>query len=474
MALFTRARAQHTGGGGGGGCPVGAGGGGGASSSTSTATAAAAAAAAPGRSHSVDHTDGVVPVPSGVLAYLSVLEPTDEMAHAFSSIPHLAVSILKLAHADARALVLRAPVIRAAFLAPECSVGHWVLDELLVPGKGMHSGGGIQKAEYSARILAPASSFHRDIKAEALCPDEDSGDERPSLFFEYCASLSSILLENAESQGLHPDDGDVSTEGENLAAAIAALPDLVSTLLDLPKAERGRIFDTYLMALVLGNPDSVGPWVVDRFRCVDDRERVAGAVEWCELVSERGRLEPARRKAVRQRVAGLANFLPSLLELPDVVQERVASTDVVAGVIDAMLTRPLTMLVIMIDGLALVLGLVVFTVSSISLVKNPTEVPEARIGVCLGVLFVVTVYLCAREISQARAMHRIGLFSVWYGELWNVIDVSAVVGVFLFLHAAITGQAVNRADYFQNLAASTAVFLWAKVLGFLKVSWEVV
>ena len=45
-----------------------------------------------------------------------------------------------------------------------------------------------------------------------------------------------MLLEHGRD--LHLSEGEVSECGEAMAAALAKVPDLTSTLLDLPKAER--------------------------------------------------------------------------------------------------------------------------------------------------------------------------------------------------------------------------------------------
>mmetsp|Transcript_4460 Transcript_4460/g.9508 ORF Transcript_4460/g.9508 Transcript_4460/m.9508 type:complete len:415 (+) Transcript_4460:18-1262(+) len=134
-----------------------------------------------------------------------------------------------------------------------------------------------------------------------------------------------------------------------------------------------------------------------------------------------------------------------------------------------MLTRPLTMTVIMIDGVSLLLCLLCFTVLSISLVKDPAEELAPPLCFCLWLLFSTNMYLATREVSQARAMNRIGLFGAWAADGWNVVDVGAVCGIFLFLQALVAGEPLRNKYYFQNISVLTALCLWAKVLGFLKV-----
>ena len=97
-----------------------------------------------------------------------------------------------------------------------------------------------------------------------------------------------------------------------------------------------------------------------------------------------------------------------------------------------------------------------------------------RIGVAIHRLSALITFailsaapLLALEISQARAMRKLGLFSTWASDLWNLIDLSSVLWVPVTLIVGFTRDAEDT--IFAVLASVGGLLLVAKLLGFLKV-----
>jgi len=81
------------------------------------------------------------------------------------------------------------------------------------------------------------------------------------------------------------------------------------------------------------------------------------------------------------------------------------------------------------------------------------------------VCFALGSYFLLREVAQFYAMYKLGLWKNWFQDPWNWVDVLASGGslalIVLFLQ-------VGPVEVFDNFASVVSIFVWIKLLGFLK------
>ena len=126
--------------------------------------------------------------------------------------------------------------------------------------------------------------------------------------------------------------------------------------------------------------------------------------------------------------------------------------------------EPESMLMIHFNGLCIVV-LIACYVRLTHLMRVGTDIH--RLGALIAVTVLAATPLLALEISQARAMRKVGLFRTWATDPWNQLDVICVLWVPATL---LLGFARGADDAtFDNFTAIGGLLLMIKLLGFLKV-----
>jgi hypothetical protein len=192
-----------------------------------------------------------------------------------------------------------------------------------------------------------------------------------------------------------------------------------------------------------------------------------GAVEFLELVSadlDTGTdkaISEAKRRVVCERIAGLNNLLAPMLRLPAHLQERVASSQVMIGVLDEMfIERPVALFVVTMDFFCVV-AMLTLVLKIGWHVQHPGALRYGEWGQILVVLALNSYYL-AREANNAIAMHRLGLQI----DSQDVVDFTTIGFVTLTMILCLS-EDTRMNDLFQMVAAVASGLCWFKLLGFL-------
>ena len=156
--------------------------------------------------------------------------------------------------------------------------------------------------------------------------------------------------------------------------------------------------------------------------------------------------------------------LADFLLLPSASLERVASQPRMIEKVNEKVVEDGSMLLIHFNGLCIVV-LIACYVRLTHLMRVGTDIH--RLGALIAVTVLAATPLLALEISQARAMRKVGLFRTWASDLWNQLDVICVLWVPATL---LLGFARGADDAtFDNFTAIGGLLLMMKLLGFLKV-----
>ena len=152
------------------------------------------------------------------------------------------------------------------------------------------------------------------------------------------------------------------------------------------------------------------------------------------------------------------------MRLPSASLERVASQPQMIEKVNEKVVLPASMLLIHFNGLCIVV-LIACYVRLTHLMRVGTDIH--RLGALIAFTVLAATPLLALEISQARAMRKVGLLRTWATDPWNQLDVICVLWVPATL---LLGFARGADDAtFDNFTAIGGLLLMMKLLGFLKV-----
>ena len=116
-----------------------------------------------------------------------------------------------------------------------------------------------------------------------------------------------------------------------------------------------------------------------------------------------------KKRSVALAVGKLPNLVPSLLQLPLKVQERVVVSPLVAELLDAKLAdRPLALLVVYGDLFLVIMLLVLVLLAAKRLQGDAMLQQEDRL--LLAVISCIDVYFFSRELLHASTMSSLKLF----------------------------------------------------------------
>ena len=175
-----------------------------------------------------------------------------------------------------------------------------------------------------------------------------------------------------------------------------------------------------------------------------------------------------KKRSVALAVGKLPNLVPSLLQLPLKVQERVVVSPLVAELLDAKLAdRPLALLVVYGDLFLVIMLLVLVLLAAKRLQGDAMLQQEDRL--LLAVISCIDVYFFSRELFQARTMSSLKLFGQYFHNRWNIIDWLALSFTAALVISGASGSYVRDSIGFRCLGAFTTSLLWLKVVGAIKV-----
>ena len=148
---------------------------------------------------------------------------------------------------------------------------------------------------------------------------------------------------------------------------------------------------------------------------------------------------------------------------------KVADFNIIRDVLDTKLTKPLAMLVVLLDGIANGVILGCYVAGTLLMVRHDGPLKGREIAL-LGAAILCDFYIAVREILQAKAMSRLGLFESWATDPGNMLDVFTVVSVLTTSGIALLGPSSVRSEtWFRILVVAASCSLWLEVLSFLKI-----
>ena len=162
-------------------------------------------------------------------------------------------------------------------------------------------------------------------------------------------------------------------------------------------------------------------------------------------------------------------WLPRVLQLEPREVVKVADFNIIRDVLDTKLTKPLAMLVVLLDGIANGVILGCYVAGTLLMVRHDGPLKGREIAL-LGAAILCDFYIAVREYLQAKAMSRLGLFGSWATDWGNLLDVFAVVSVLTTSGIALFGPSTARSEtWFRILVVGASCSLWLEVLSFLKI-----
>jgi hypothetical protein len=280
---------------------------------------------------------------------------------------------------------------------------------------------------------------------------------------------------------------DISTE---IVQSIASIPDLVKTILLLEDDDqRNFVLSTSLFRRVLVSKYSVGRWLTGMLQC-DEKRVWKRAIEYlklasdpsCHMLDQGSSLRTGSRNKsltivadepdeLYQEVAGLQDFVPSLLSLGEKEVEDVATTVLVRRVLDLIISRPFTVTVVFCDALFLAILIYGYRGAVDRLVIGS---PPGDVLVFIYVANTGIFYFIIRELGKAVSLCMITRRArLYFWSFWNVTDLLATI-LPLVSTVAIRSMFMSRktnvdnSDALRILLAVTTGFIWLRVLNFLK------
>jgi len=241
-----------------------------------------------------------------------------------------------------------------------------------------------------------------------------------------------------------------------LCKSIASIPNLVAALFHLPPDQR-HVLQLPMVQRVLASRYSVGTWLTRMLRSPEGSELV---LEYLQQVSQLDDDEEEMEIAMAQ----LPEFVPSLLSLgrADKIEE-FATTPLVSGVLDRIISRPFLVTVVFCDALFLVLLLSGYR-GAIHRWLTGQDIHPVHIAMTSMGIF----YFLIRELGKLISLvsNRVTTSNLW--TFWSLTDLGATL-----LALSSTCQLREFGDShdttaLRSMLAVTTGFLWLRVLSFLK------
>ena len=171
-----------------------------------------------------------------------------------------------------------------------------------------------------------------------------------------------------------------------------------------------------------------------------------------------------------QKVLSVAfdEILPVVFQLSDRELVKVTDFQIINSVLDVKLTLPLSLLVILADGIAIVSMLLCFggATRMICTHSKPVDTPE-RVALCFALLG--DGWLIYREANVVKSMAKMGMFNDWKNDPENQLDVFCLSSVILISIAAMVDDSLSDKAWFHSCIAVTCFFLWILLLNYIKI-----
>eukprot|EP00980_Cylindrotheca_fusiformis_P018831 scaffold6276_cov138-Cylindrotheca_fusiformis.AAC.18 len=267
--------------------------------------------------------------------------------------------------------------------------------------------------------------------------------------------------------------------------SIIVQTDLMETIL-LIQDEDDREFalSQTIVRRVMSSKQSIGVWLT---RMLQSRDKHVSerAVEYLKRISnqpsdqyhttDRSKVasnqdHPACDPLVDE-VSNLQDFIPSLLALGDRGMEEAATTSIVKGVLDRMISKPFAGIVVLCDVIFLMLMIVGFRSAVNTLISGNS------LAVVLRWIYVANIgifYFIIREIGKFFSLLSIAKRSrIYFLSFWNLIDFMATAlalasSVSMRWNFPVDDRGLDELSMLRGLLAITTGFLWLRVLSLLK------
>ena len=208
-------------------------------------------------------------------------------------------------------------------------------------------------------------------------------------------------------------------------------------------------------------------------------------IEFMEIVSRvapeesfddmdgRGDLDTLSRELSRTQDP---NLLVKLLQAPDVVKERVTSSRLMIRILNRKFKQPLSIMALFLDGISIGVLIPTYMVVVYRAILHRQFGADwysyysenLQYSHMIGVALTMILFLAIREIAQLVAMLRMKMFRVYFTDVWNWIDIAALVSA-TWAMAYITQRKTVDSAAFRLVTAITAIMLWGKFLGYTRV-----
>ena len=188
----------------------------------------------------------------------------------------------------------------------------------------------------------------------------------------------------------------------------------------------------------------------------------------CAFSEHDGYDSKARNELLGSLSTAFDEWLPLVLELSDREVVQVADFNIIRDVLDEKLTKPLAMLIVLLDGIATAVVLGCYVSATILMAQHDDNISGLE-AVLLVVAIVCALYIALREATQAWKMSGLGLFDSWRSDGSNMLDVFCVASVLSTSGVALLGSHGARSQtWFRILVVAASCSLWLEVLNFLK------
>ena len=223
---------------------------------------------------------------------------------------------------------------------------------------------------------------------------------------------------------------------ESLVDQVAAVPGLAEALVEAGQEWLFR--EVPIFSSAVARPGQIDAWLICSLGATSTLAQ--GAVQYLEHISSLscGGERSSRRNTTRlfEKLSRLDNLLFTALRLPSQLQERLLKTRAVVSVLDELLTeRPLALVVVAIDGVAIGFLLVMLLRASFLLFPRRDIWLEEALGdrvIAFKAIFATNTYFFIREISNTVAMCRLGLII----HTRDIFDLCTACVVYVLLYFA--------------------------------------
>jgi ankyrin repeat protein len=164
-----------------------------------------------------------------------------------------------------------------------------------------------------------------------------------------------------------------------------------------------------------------------------------------------------------------ADFLTTIQQLPDWLQDRAVVTQHVRNVLNEKIVRPLPASILILDGYILIMIILCFGISTNEHLNSRFDVKDTdKSGLAIVFLFVGASYFLLRELVQLFSLIQLGSFSSWWLDAQNWLDVAVI---FLVSYYAVLmleeGSGIDN-NKFRSGVAFTQGILYLDVIVYLK------